>query len=150
MHTGTAGDQIGASGFVITNANTRLLTAQLDTLASARPLQRRFNLLADMNLFVWVADAGTYDVVPNGVEANWKIERSFINVPPNYLSPAAKQGKGSVDLEPGLHTLQISPIRKGILHQHLKKSSLVTFVKDVATRLTSKQDTTSISGLPRK
>ncbi|MGH7455140.1 MAG: hypothetical protein ACRENG_27545, partial [bacterium] len=142
-------DQIGASGFVITSSNNRLLAAQLDTLSSERPLQRRFNLLADMNLYVWVANAGAYDVVPAGVEASWKMERSFINLPPNYLSPAAKQGKGSVDLEPGLHTLQISPIRKGILHLRLKKSSLVTFVKDVAARLTSKQDTTSIPGLPR-
>ncbi len=149
MHTGGSSDQIGASGFVITNSNNRLLAAQLDTLAGERPLQRRFNLLADMNLFVWVATAGEYDVVPTGVEASWKIERSFINLPPNYRPPASKQGKGSVKLEPGLHTLQISPIRKGILHLHIKKSSLVTFVKDVAARLASKQDTASISGLPR-
>ncbi len=149
MHTGAPDDQIGASGFVMTSSNSRLLAAQLDTLSSDRPLLRRFNLLADMNLYVWVADAGEYDVVPEGVEASWKIERSFSNLPPNYLSPASKQSKGSVDLEPGLHTLQISPIRKGILHLHIRKSSLVTFVKDVAARLTSKPDTTSIPGLPR-
>jgi hypothetical protein len=53
-----------------------------------------------------------------------------------------------VDLEP-VHTLQISPIHKGILHLHLKKSSLVTLVKNVVTQLASKQETTSISGLPR-
>ena len=149
MHTGAPGDQIGAAGFVITNSNSRLLTAQLDTLASDRTLQRRFNLLAETNLFVWVAESGAYDVVPEGVEATWKIERSFINVPPNYRAPSGKQGKGAVDLEPGLHTLQLSPNRKGIFSLRIKKSSLISFVKDMASRLTSQQDTTWISGLPR-
>ncbi|NIX02124.1 MAG: hypothetical protein GWN13_28565, partial [Phycisphaerae bacterium] len=152
IHTGDPADQIGASGVLLKQGRDRdyqIIAGQLDTLSSDRPIVRRFNLLDNMDLYLWVAEAGEYTIAPDGVEVEWRVERSYYDRPPNYQSPSSVRGEGSVDLQRGLHQLKLNPLRKGVLTLQIKHSSLFSKLKDFAAQITAGDDTTLATGLPR-
>ncbi|KMQ52555.1 hypothetical protein CHISP_0324 [Chitinispirillum alkaliphilum] len=113
LHTGNYRDQIGASGAVV-RRNGELVAFQADTVSSQKPFSRRFNLLAPVSAYIWIDEAGTYSVEPGGVAMDWVIKRYYLNYPRSYVTPESQTGKSDVQLNPGLHVLEITPRQKGI------------------------------------
>ena len=125
LHTGNPGDQIGASGLVVSAAKVAILAMQADTLSANREVARRFNLLGDVSAFVWVDENGKYSVAPGGTEYSWRLGRYHFTPPPNYKAPEWTTGTKSIELNQGLYLLEMSPKNKGIATVVLKKGSLL-------------------------
>ena len=125
LHTGNYKDQLGASGLVVERTKGAIVALQADTLSPDREVARKFNLLADMNAFVWVDADGKYSITPGGAAFNWRIRRYFLTPPRNYAPPEFTAGAKSVDLSQGLYILDLSPASKGIANIVLKKASLL-------------------------
>lgn len=125
LHTGNPKDQISASGLVVETGKGAIVALQADTLSSDRELARRFNLLSDVNTFVWVQGDNKYSVTPGGTDFNWRVRRYFHTLPPNYKEPEWTSGAKTVELSQGLYILEMNPRNKGIATVILKKSTLL-------------------------
>lgn len=125
LHTGNPGDQIGASGLVIETGKGAIVAMQADTLSSNREVARRFNLLGDVNAFVWVDENGKYSMVPGGTEYSWRLGRFHFTPPADYKAPEWSTGTKTLELAQGLHRLEMSPKNKGIATLVLKKASVL-------------------------
>jgi len=114
LHTGSAEDNIGASGVLIDLKDTSIAALQADTITPARPLHRQFNLLSEITSYLWVGETGTYTFMPAGeADYEWRIKRFFVKEPRDYNAPRRTMGALEITLSKGLHIIEIYPVKKG-------------------------------------
>ncbi|MEE8304382.1 MAG: hypothetical protein V3S24_18340, partial [Candidatus Tectomicrobia bacterium] len=75
--------------------------------------QRRFNLLEPLTLYLKVADTGRYQVLGEGVKAQFRVEPFLTRRPPNYESPDFESSGYIWDLQRGYYVLSARPTGKG-------------------------------------
>ena len=125
LHTGNFRDQIGAGGLVVDRSSGAIVALQADTISPDRELAKRFNLLEEENLFVWVGAEGKYSVTPGGTGFSWRFVRYFLTNPPKFVTPDWTGGAGTVDLSEGLYRLELNPDKKGVATLTIRKASLL-------------------------
>jgi hypothetical protein len=125
LNTGNYQDQIGASGVCIKSDDNSIAAVDVDTLSPECEYAHRFNLLSNINTFIWVQTDGKYTVRPGGDGVLWRIYRYFVNPPANFKYPEYQEQAGNVDLSRGLYFLELTPKKKGIAAIVIAKASMI-------------------------
>ncbi|MDR2577956.1 MAG: hypothetical protein LBC70_03965 [Chitinispirillales bacterium] len=116
LHSGFAGDNIGASGVLVDRQESSIVAFQADTVSSAKTLHRRFNLLGNVTSFLWVENAGVYTFLPGGDAGgyDWRVKRFYVTSPRDYTEPRKTRGRSDIRLERGLHLIEFTPVDRGV------------------------------------
>jgi hypothetical protein len=150
LHTGDYKDQIGASGVVVDMSNGNAIVAvNADTISLDRELSRRFNLLEQMNMFIWVDADGKYSVTSGGTDLSWRIYRYFFTLPENFKYPDFQDKPGTVELSRGLYRMELYPIKKGIASIVVGKASLMSGLISAGKNLLGASDEKRQWNVPR-
>lgn len=124
VHSGSAGDQIGASAIIVDNKDGAVIALQADTVGP-KELARKFNLLGSTTALIYVAEAGKYTFNPGGTKYAWTLGRFYHRPPPNYKEPETFTGAKTIELNQGVHHLTLEPQLKGVATFVLGKASLL-------------------------
>lgn len=150
LHTGDYKDQIGASGVVVDmNSGNAIVAVSADTITLDRDLARRFNLLEEINMFVWVDADGKYSVTTGGSDFSWRIYRYFYSPPENFSYPNFQDKSGTVELSRGLYRMELQPIKKGIASVIISKASLMGGLISAGKNLLGSSDEKRQWNMPR-
>lgn len=95
-------------------------------LGPQQGLQRRFNLLEELTLFVRVAAQGPYEALLQGTEARVRFEPFLTSRPAHYQSPPFKPAGTRWVLDPGLYVVSVQPDRQGIVELVLRHADATT------------------------
>jgi len=123
VHSGPPNDSVDATAIVARSQyenedhRTIAYASEAIEIDGKRGWKRRFNLLAEMTLFLDVKAAGKYqvEIAGEGVTGSALIEPFFAGSRPRgYKSPKPQAGGGQHALDPGLHVLTVTPDLKGI------------------------------------
>lgn len=149
LHTGNYEDQIGASGFIIDSEDNRAVAVNCDTLSSDRRIARRFNILDNINMYIWVDNDGDYSVDPGNTDMKWRVYRYFYSAPQNFKIPDFRDRSGNVKLNRGLYCVQLEPVKKGVATLFICKSSLFGSAISAARSLLNTPDSAKQWDKPR-
>ncbi len=130
ISTGPPGDSLEITGILSRRPRRRIgnneaVRDQCIELGRSAGYSTRCNLLGRLTVFLKVIEKGRYRIDSTGVEAQFRVEPFFINLPENYKTPKWKNGGGSWDLDAGYYILSIRPVEKGILEMAISSPSLL-------------------------
>jgi hypothetical protein len=122
LHSGHPGDSIDTTALVVRRpAKSKpsdpfeLAAAQTVQLGPESVWARRFNLLAETQLFIRVREPGGYGVLAEGASARFRVEPFFDTPPPRYRPPAPVSSGAAWDLDAGTYVLTLLPDERGVL-----------------------------------
>lgn len=125
IHSGYMDDNIDATGILVSNESEEPrrtpVAEDVIHIGSSTSWVRRFNLLGDNTIMLFVEEQGDYEVVSKGTTASFRFEPFMIWTPDGYESPGFKPSGSIFSLDRGFWTLSIHPELKGILDIAVQK-----------------------------
>lgn len=131
VHSGHPQDSVDATAVLVSGSDTyrtRPLAEQAIELDQATGYSRRANLLESLTLFLKINETGPYQILSQGVEANFLIEPFLLSRPPGYTKPKAQADGYTWDLDAGYYVLTIEPVKKGIMDLIIRPASWMNWV----------------------
>jgi hypothetical protein len=131
VHSGHPADSMDATGIIVRDRlgseRSRLEPLAADTieLDAKTGWARRSNLLATTTLFLHVKEAGSYELVTEGVETEARFEPFLTEHSADYKSPAFRPTPVTLEADAGYYELTLKPRRKGIAGLVLRPRGLV-------------------------
>ncbi|MDB9744173.1 hypothetical protein OAA91_01450, partial [Fibrobacterales bacterium] len=137
LHSGSAKDHIGVSGAFVNKKYGKILESAFDTLSSKQQLLRRFNLLTNVTLYLWVSESGSYQFDLGGeAKGRMNISRETTGYKRNdksiYKTLYINKDDNKVNLDEGLYRLKVSADKKGIAELRVFKTSIINRIKSAA------------------
>lgn len=135
VHSGQPGDSVDATG-ILTRTDRAGKTdrspyrAEVVQLDRERGWARRANLLDPLTVFLYVAQAGKYEILSRRTEAKYRIEPFFTQRPEQYKPPEFAGGGSVWELDAGYHVLTAVPVKEGILEIGVRPIGLRDFTLD--------------------
>lgn len=130
LHSGYVKDQIGVTGGIVCVTNHHeIVQLSIDTVDAKRRIKRSFNCLGSISLHVWIGEQGKYDFIPDGTEMYLSVRRFMTDTVFSTLESSSS--KFSLELEPGMYLVELSPRANGIGTLEIKRSTLLGFAKDL-------------------
>ncbi len=124
IHSNVDKHQFGVSTFLVENhKDNKIIFMATDSVSSKKRIKREFNLLNEINCYVWVEESGTYVINPVDEKFNIKIGRCFTDGTP--FNSVTVNKKMKVGLRKGLHNLLIYPKEKGVVNLEFYNTSIV-------------------------
>ena len=130
IHSGYAADSVDATT-VLTgystqpNARPELLQSQTIEVSAKDYWHRRVNLLNQTTLHMHIKDTGVYQLVCQGVEAQYLVEPLFAGRSAFYKTPQPRLCGATWDLEAGNYVMTIIPLQKGIADLLMRPKGLL-------------------------
>ncbi|NLE00949.1 MAG: hypothetical protein GX640_13870 [Fibrobacter sp.] len=123
-------DQIGVTGGIVCVTNQHeIVQLSIDTVDTKRRIKRNFNCLGAISLHVWIGEQGKYDFILDGTEMNLSVRRFMTDTVFSTLEQSSS--KFSLELEPGMYLVELSPKVKGIGTLEIKRSTFLGLAKDL-------------------
>ena len=134
LHSGYPDDNLDATCILVSSEPGKSHTApyadDVIHVGGDKAWARRFNLLEEGSLFLFVEEPGDYQVQSSGAKALYRFEPFLINRPSDYRTPEF-QGSGAVfALDRGFWVLTLKPEVKGVLKVALQQKGFVTRLRD--------------------
>jgi hypothetical protein len=145
VHSGHSADSIDATAVLVRSEKDARFTPLQTQAIEISPFEvwaRRFNALDVVTLFLNVKKTGTYGVLAQGPEAQFRIEPFMVTTPDKYKPPAFKSSGSGWDLDPGLYVLTIQPVEKGVLALAIYPARMLSVAK---TKLASPEELSKAS-----
>jgi hypothetical protein len=121
--TGKPEDLPGVSGFIYDRYNGKILAMQADTVSGSKQLRKKFNLLANVNTWLWIEEDGYYTIETDQA-VEYQLTRFYaINTPENNPVLGHK-GIATEALKKGLYSLNILASKKGFCTFLVSKSMI--------------------------
>jgi hypothetical protein len=129
IHSGFGADSVDATAIItsrrrVTQSRDELFQMQTLEIGAKEYWHRRVNLLDQTTLFIHIKDTGVYQLVCQGVEAQYQVEPFSVNRPRDYKPPQPRSCGANWDLDAGYYELTITPAVKGIADLLMRPAGL--------------------------
>ncbi len=136
VHSGPVGDAIDATAIVARwipgkGLDREPFLAQAIDLGGDQAWARRCNLLDDLTVHLRVRQTGRYEVLSDGVEAEFRFEPFLVDPPREYEPPPFRAAGAAWDLDAGYYVLTVRPKKKGILDIAVRPAGMVASLLDL-------------------
>jgi hypothetical protein len=158
IHSGFTADSVDATAIVTSRqsmppSRDELFREQTIEIGSKEYWHRRINVLDRTTLFMHIKDAGSYQLICQGIEAQYQVEPFTVNRPKDYKTPQPKPCGANWDLDAGYYILTVTPTTKGVADLLMRPADLLDIILNTigwgkSVPITPSREATRFSQIP--